>query len=72
MLKNKVVKLSSRPSGFPSEDTWVHETQDVREINDGEILLKNLYVSFDPAMRGWLNEARSYIPPVQIGEVMRA
>ena len=72
MLKNKVVKLSSRPSGFPSEDTWVHETQDVREINDGEILLKNLYVSFDPAMRGWLNETRSYIPPVQIGEVMRA
>ena len=42
MLKNKVVKLSSRPSGFPSEDTWVHETQDVKEINDGEILLKNL------------------------------
>ena len=72
MLKNKVVKLSSRPSGFPSEDTWVHETKDVRQINDGEILLKNLYVSFDPAMRGWLNETRSYIPPVQIGEVMRA
>jgi hypothetical protein len=72
MLKNKVVKLSSRPSGFPSKDTWVHETEDVREINDGEILLKNLYISFDPAMRGWLNETRSYIPPVKIGEVMRA
>ena len=44
MLKNKVVKLSSRPSGIPSKDTWIHETEDVREINDGEILLKNLYM----------------------------
>jgi NADPH-dependent curcumin reductase CurA len=72
MLKNKVVKLSSRPSGFPSPDTWYNEVENVREINDGEVLLKNLYVSLDPAMRGWLNETRSYIPPVQIDEVMRA
>jgi NADPH-dependent curcumin reductase CurA len=72
MLKNKVVKLSSRPSGFPSADTWYNEVENVREINDGEVLLKNLYVSLDPAMRGWLNETRSYIPPVQIDEVMRA
>ena len=72
MLKNKVVKLSVRPIGFPPKETWIYENEDVKEINEGEILLKNLYVSFDPAMRGWLNEVRSYIPPVKIGEVIRA
>ena len=72
MLKNNTVKLSSRPTGFPPRDTWTYSLEDVREINDGEVLLKNLYVSLDPAMRGWLNETRSYIAPVQIGEVMRA
>ena len=39
---------------------------------DGEIVVKNLYISLDPAMRGWMNEGRSYVPPVGIGEVMRA
>ncbi|KAH6847253.1 hypothetical protein B0I37DRAFT_354021 [Chaetomium sp. MPI-CAGE-AT-0009] len=42
------------------------------DLKDGELLLECLYVSFDPAMRGWLDDRRSYIPPVQIGEVMRA
>ncbi len=72
MIDNKFVKLMKRPSGFPSKDTWSHEKEQVKAIKDGEILIKNLYVSLDPAMRGWLNEARSYIPPVKIGEVMRA
>ncbi|SNX86028.1 related to endo-polygalacturonase [Melanopsichium pennsylvanicum] len=42
------------------------------ELNDGEVLVRVEYVSLDPAMRGWLRDARSYLPPVQIGEVMRA
>lgn len=37
----------------------------------GQILVKSLYLSLDPAMRGWLRDVRSYLPPVQIGEVMR-
>jgi len=41
-------------------------------VNDGEVLIKNHYVSLDPAMRGWMNDARSYIPPVALGDVMRA
>jgi NADPH-dependent curcumin reductase CurA len=41
------------------------------EPADGELLLHNLYLSLDPAMRGWISEAPSYMPPVQIGEVMR-
>lgn len=42
------------------------------DLKDGELLLEALYISFDPAMRGWLDDRRSYVPPVQIGEVMRA
>ncbi|KAL2141094.1 hypothetical protein VTI28DRAFT_2892 [Corynascus sepedonium] len=42
------------------------------DLQDGQVLLECLYVSFDPAMRGWLDDRRSYVPPVQIGEVMRA
>ena len=42
------------------------------EPGPGEVLLRVLYVSLDPAMRGWMNESRSYIAPVGLGEVMRA
>lgn len=41
------------------------------DLQDGQILVETLYLSLDPAMRGWLNDRRSYLPPVQIGEVMR-
>jgi NADPH-dependent curcumin reductase CurA len=44
---------------------------DVSSLKDGEVLFKTLYLSLDPAMRGWLNDRRSYVPPVQIGEKMR-
>jgi NADPH-dependent curcumin reductase CurA len=44
----------------------------VAEPGEGEVLVKILYISLDPAMRGWMNEGKSYIPPVAIGEVMRA
>jgi hypothetical protein len=44
----------------------------VAEPGDGEVLVKILYISLDPAMRGWMNEGKSYVPPVGIGEVMRA
>ena len=42
------------------------------EPKDGEVLVKVLYISLDPAMRGWMNEGKSYVPPVAIGDVMRA
>ncbi|MFT5196029.1 MAG: NADPH-dependent curcumin reductase CurA [Cellvibrionaceae bacterium] len=69
---NKQIKLAKRPVGLPDEDTWVMETNSIPEPADGEMLIEQHYISLDPAMRGWMNDARSYIPPVQIGEVMRA
>ena len=72
MTDNTQVRLASRPSGLPDDSSWKVTTEPVPEPEEGEFLLRTQYVSLDPAMRGWMNDARSYIPPVGIGEVMRA
>jgi NADPH-dependent curcumin reductase CurA len=69
---NKQLKLAKRPTGLPEADTWVLETHPIPEIKEGEFLVQQFYISLDPAMRGWMNDSKSYIPPVGIGEVMRA
>jgi NADPH-dependent curcumin reductase CurA len=71
-LKNHQFRLAARPVGMAKRSDWNYVEEPVREPEDGELLVKLLYISLDPAMRGWMNEGRSYIPPVQIGEVMRA
>lgn len=65
-------QLASRPVGEPTRDNWSLETVTLPEVKDGQIAVKILYISLDPAMRGWMNEGKSYIEPVKIGEVMRA
>lgn len=69
---NKQWRLKARPVGAPNAETWEYSETELPTISDGELLIKIEYISIDPAMRGWLNDAKSYIPPVQIGEVMRA
>ena len=69
---NKQVLFTKRPIGTPDESIWKHVESKVRDLQDNEFLIKNHYISLDPAMRGWMNDARSYIEPVQLGEVMRA
>ncbi|MDB3981559.1 NADP-dependent oxidoreductase [bacterium] len=69
---NKRQLLAERPKGMPSESTWNFVEEAVPELQEGEILVEQSHISLDPAMRGWMNETRSYIPPVGIGEVMRA
>ncbi len=69
---NTQIKLAKRPVGLPDESIWNIEENEIPSIQEGEVLVQLEYISLDPAMRGWLNDARSYIPPVQIGEVMRA
>ncbi|MCP4459535.1 MAG: NADP-dependent oxidoreductase [Cytophagales bacterium] len=71
-MMNKQLLLAKRPIGMPTADTWNLDTSEVPEIGDGELLIQNHYISLDPAMRGWMNDAKSYIPPVGIGEIMRA
>ncbi|MCW3018715.1 MAG: putative NADP-dependent oxidoreductase [Solirubrobacterales bacterium] len=69
---NRQFRLAQRPVGLPKPTDWSYAEEPVAEPGDGEVLVKVAYVSLDPAMRGWMNEGRSYIPPVGIGEVMRA
>jgi NADPH-dependent curcumin reductase CurA len=71
-LVNHQVRLAARPVGLPTRANWNFTTEPVPEVGDGDVLVRTLYLSLDPAMRGWMNEGRSYIPPVGIGEVMRA
>jgi NADPH-dependent curcumin reductase len=71
-LKNKQVRLAARPMGLPKPSDWQSTEEAVLEPQEGGILIKTHLLSLDPAMRGWMNEGKSYIPPVAIGEVMRA
>ncbi|MDC0478444.1 NADP-dependent oxidoreductase [Flavobacteriaceae bacterium] len=69
---NKKMILTNRPVGIPKKNTWNFKEELIPEIQDGQILIKHQYISLDPAMRGWMNNSKSYIPPVEIGTVMRA
>lgn len=71
-MQNKQILLKKRPIGMPKQDTWQLVKTEVPSIKNGEFLVECQYVSLDPAMRGWINEARSYIEPVKIDDVMRA
>jgi NADPH-dependent curcumin reductase CurA len=71
-LVNHQFRLAARPVGLPTPEVWSYTEEPVGEPADGQALVKVLYISLDPAMRGWMAEGRSYIPPVGIGEVMRA
>jgi NADPH-dependent curcumin reductase CurA len=72
MTTNHQVRLGARPVGVPKRSDWQFTEEAVPEPKDGELVVKVRYISLDPAMRGWMNEGKSYIRPVAIGEVMRA
>jgi NADPH-dependent curcumin reductase CurA len=69
---NHQFQLAARPVGLPKSSDWLYAEQPIPQPGDGEVLVKVQYVSLDPAMRGWMNDSRSYIKPVEIGDVMRA
>jgi NADPH-dependent curcumin reductase len=71
-LVNHRFTLASRPVGMPKRTDWTYDEEMVRELHEGELLIRVLLISLDPAMRGWMKQNRSYVPPVGIGEVMRA
>src|SRR5215831_11539157 len=69
---NHQIRLAGRPVGLPKRSDWQFTEAPIPEPRDGEVLTRVLYLSLDPAMRGWMNEGKSYIAPVGIGDVMRA
>lgn len=71
-LKNRQVRLKTRPNGIPQAAHFEIVEQSLPEIKEGQILVRNIYLSVEPAMRGWVNAAANYSEPVAIGEVMRS
>jgi NADPH-dependent curcumin reductase len=71
-MKNNRVILVSRPLGVPKENNFSVEEVNIPDLKDGEVLLKNQYISIDTSMRGWMGEGKSYIPSIPLGDVIRA
>ena len=71
-LVNAQCRLAARPVGLPKPSDWELVEGPAQEPGEGELRVAVEYLSVDPAMRGWMNAGRSYVPPVGIGEVMRA
>jgi NADPH-dependent curcumin reductase CurA len=69
---NRQVRLAARPSGLPRATDWSLTTEPVPEPAPGQFVVAVSHLSIDPAMRGWMNAGVSYVPPVEIGAVMRA
>ena len=69
---NRQWLLASRPNGMVSEANFDYVETPIPEIQAGEVLVRNLYLSFDPTQRGWMTDRESYLPPVEIGAPMRA
>src|SRR5215469_15293627 len=68
--KNRQILLASRPSGEPSQENFKLAEIEIPKPGPGQMLLRTIYLSLDPYMRGRMNAAPSYAPPVEIGQVM--
>ena len=69
---NHVVRLIARPVGEARRSDFSFTDEPIPALQDGQLLLKTLYLSLDPAMRGWMNDGKSYIDPIALGDPMRA
>ena len=72
MPENRRFTLVRRPNGTPVPDDFALVTAPAPELAPGEVLVLNAYASLDPAIRGWLDDAPSYMPPVALGDAVRA
>ena len=71
-MQNKQIRLAARPIGNPKDSDFQQTVEEVPPLSTNDVLVEVHQLSLDPAMRGWMNAGRSYIRPVEIGEVMRA
>jgi NADPH-dependent curcumin reductase CurA len=71
-MQNKEIRLASRPTAMPVPDNFKVVDADVRPLNDGEVLVRTLYISVDPYLRGRMREGRSYVPPFEVGQVIES
>lgn len=72
MTENRRFLLMRRPNGMPVADDFALVSEPLPELADGQFLIRNHFASLDPAMRGWMDDAPSYMPPIPLGTAMRA
>ena len=71
-MENKRFLLVRRPIGTPVADDFRLDTAPTPDLVDGQFLIRNHYASLDPAMRGWMDDTPSYMPPIALGAPVRA
>ncbi len=72
MKETKKILLNSRPEGKPDHSNFKFDTENIPETKEGELLLKSLYVSVDPYLRGRMSDAPSYIPPFEVNKPIKS
>ena len=71
-LINRQVRLKSRPAGIPQAENFELASASVPALGEGQVLVRNIYLSAEPAMRGWVSAVANYSEPVALGAVMRS
>jgi NADPH-dependent curcumin reductase CurA len=71
-MRNKEIRLASRPTGMPTLDNFQIMDAEVPQLNDGEVFVRTLYISVDPYLRGRMREGRSYVAPFAVGQVIQS
>lgn len=69
-IMSREIQLVSRPNGMPTADNFTIAQTEIKPLQDGQILVRNLYLSVDPYMRGRMNEGKSYVPPFELGKAL--
>ncbi|HEV2691756.1 MAG TPA: NADP-dependent oxidoreductase, partial [Verrucomicrobiae bacterium] len=69
-IKSREIRLASRPKGIPTMANFTHAQIELRSLSDNQVLVRNLFMSVDPYMRGRMNEQKSYVSPFEIGEAL--
>src|SRR5262245_47775336 len=67
-MTGREIRLAARPKGWPTAETFATATVDVPAPAEGQVLVRNLFMSVDPYMRGRMNDVKSYVPPFQVGQ----
>jgi NADPH-dependent curcumin reductase CurA len=69
-VTGREIRLAARPKGWPTAETFEHASVDLPPLSDGQVLVRNLFMSVDPYMRGRMNDVKSYVPPFQVGKAL--
>ena len=70
IVKSKEIHLVSRPNGEPLAENFLVKEVEIKEVKENEILVKNLWMSVDPYMRGRMIDRKSYVPPFELGKTL--